>query len=958
MALFYLVFVALCGNQQPQSLRSLVKPAFYLSEYNYRVPYKDCFRHKIGTVLLLFSSTCALFILAESQVQKQISQQLHAELEGRSILVRGQLQSRLEQTADTARFEFFIEDAQLVQLQDDIRGQVSKLGRDQALDQAIDKLRGHSIRLSWRTRRALALGQRWQFYVRLKAPRSLVNHRGFDYQAWLLSKHSVATGYVFYFKESGVPRLLSDKKTVLAQLRTHIEHLLQPWSERAILKALVLGDRSELTSVDWRMFRDTGTVHLMAISGLHVGLVAALCLCSLRWLLRPLLLLLSLSVYRFIYLSCTCYIAWLYAYLAGLASPTLRAFLALVLLQLCFLLGRHVKALDILVIIAALMLFINPMAATQPGFVLSFSAALSLLLVFSFRENKPLNADGSTADASAALSVSVDSTFYKPASSNTETKRLSIREQENKAVLTHLLKNTLNKIFNTKTVSEPSALNKGNKYIRYLLDLLTAQMLLWLVLLPLLLFFFLPVSFFAPIANFIVVPFMALIIMPLIFGAVLVSVFSVDFAMYVLAAANQCVYAQQRLLQWVSHYTNPFFIPDAFYSFIACSAFVCALIVLVLSFKPRMYVMRLTLVCSLLFMGLISLACAVVKSPLWPDSKAIELEVLDAGQGLSVFLNLENNHWVYDLGARFSDSFSIAMSVLYPMLERKQVVRLNNLLISHADADHAGAFTEFVQTLEVDQILSGEAAVLAERLEQTQFKRAQLWQASQTEFINMAQGRAPKSLEKLKLSSCLAGMLVDTARWRMDVLWPNTTGHIAQANDRSCVLLLTLKHTPSGSPKHRLSVLDTLGFDAEIDINMDTKANIIRQTDKELMPASRILFMGDVSSKVEEQLLASEHLSQGVDILIAGHHGSASSSSIRFLAHLQPKHLIISSGFRNRYGHPSEKVLNRAQALGIKVWNTAWHGALNVVVKEGAISLISRRCSQWRRWYRDEGFCP
>ena len=69
------------------------------------------------------------------------------------------------------------------------------------------------------------------------------------------------------------------------------------------------------------------------------------------------------------------------------------------------------------------------------------------------------------------------------------------------------------------------------------------------------------------------------------------------------------------------------------------------------------------------------------------------------------------------------------------------------------------------------------------------------------------------------------------------------------------------------------------------------------------------LFMGDASTKVEEDLLKKYNL-KNVDVLKVGHHGSKTSSSWTFVNELRPIYSIISVGKNNRYGHPNTEVLD------------------------------------------------
>ena len=134
------------------------------------------------------------------------------------------------------------------------------------------------IKLSWYQRLAdLNAGDRWQLSVRLKPPSTLRNPGGFDAVAWNLARGVHARGYVL---DTETARLLpEDEYLSLSAARQSAARRLQRLSENdeilGLLQALTVGVKFNITDSQWDTLRNTGTAHLMAISGLHIGLVAA-----------------------------------------------------------------------------------------------------------------------------------------------------------------------------------------------------------------------------------------------------------------------------------------------------------------------------------------------------------------------------------------------------------------------------------------------------------------------------------------------------------------------------------------------------------------------------------------------------------------------------------------------------------------------------------------------------------
>ncbi|MBO8214231.1 DNA internalization-related competence protein ComEC/Rec2 [Acinetobacter nosocomialis] len=109
------------------------------------------------------------------------------------------------------------------------------------------------------------------------------------------------------------------------------------------------------------------------------------------------------------------------------------------------------------------------------------------------------------------------------------------------------------------------------------------------------------------------------------------------------------------------------------------------------------------------------------------------------------------------------------------------------------------------------------------------------------------------------------------------------------------------------------------------------------------------LIMGDAGWEAEYELLK-DYPSLKVDVLVLGHHGSKQSSAYDFLATLKPKLAIASAGFDNRYGHPSQEVINRLKALHIPLKSTVEQGTLSFVLENQKMILHNRRFE--RLWLR------
>lgn len=295
------------------------------------------------------------FGLAWMSAGARLSGWLPAELEGRTLIVEGAVASL--PSGASRRFDFAID----------------------RIDPPANGWAGGRVRLGWSDGPPVRLGERWRFAVRLKAPRGFSNPGLFDYERWLFQQGHVATGYVRDREQ--VPSRLAGPSGLSAWRQSVIDQVaasLDGAPLHGVIVALAAGERSAMTADEWEVFRATGTGHLVAISGLHVGLVAGLLFLlarrlSGRWNLRwP-----APRLAAFVALTGAC----LYAALAGFSLPTQRALVMLVVAFLGPILGRGIAPTQGLSLALLAVLLIDPVAVLAPGFWLSFGAVAVILFL-------------------------------------------------------------------------------------------------------------------------------------------------------------------------------------------------------------------------------------------------------------------------------------------------------------------------------------------------------------------------------------------------------------------------------------------------------------------------------------------------------------------------------------------------------------------------------------------------
>jgi competence protein ComEC len=239
-------------------------------------------------------------------------------------------------------------------------------------------LHGRKIKLSWyRAKEAIEPGDIWRFHLLLRTPNGVQNPGGFDSEQRALQDGIAAQGYikkqaVFLSAQASMDRF----RNMLSQ---RISQSLSADKGRFV-QALALGDTRGLTDQDWEILRRTGITHLIAISGFHVGMVAVFavwCVRGFYWLIPAC----GIRLTRMHACALASIMAsWAYTALAGFAIPTVRTALMISVFMLCRLLHRHISTLQAVCLSLLAILLSDPFSILSPGFWLSFSGVLSLIL--------------------------------------------------------------------------------------------------------------------------------------------------------------------------------------------------------------------------------------------------------------------------------------------------------------------------------------------------------------------------------------------------------------------------------------------------------------------------------------------------------------------------------------------------------------------------------------------------
>ena len=240
-------------------------------------------------------------------------------------------------------------------------------------------LAGKRVRLAWYRGNAVPQpGSRWRFEVRLKRPRGTLNPGGYDFERRALEQRIAATGYVRDGPEnielSGAGGIDALRLKLSSAIATAVD------APRArFVQALAVGDTRGLDGDDWQVLRATGIAHLVAISGLHVGIVAGFGVLLVRLLYRRMPRLgLRLPLPQAAALAALL-LASVYTALAGFALPTVRTLLMIAAALLAVLMRRAFHPTQAFALALIVVLLVDPLAVLNAGFWLSFLGVAWLL---------------------------------------------------------------------------------------------------------------------------------------------------------------------------------------------------------------------------------------------------------------------------------------------------------------------------------------------------------------------------------------------------------------------------------------------------------------------------------------------------------------------------------------------------------------------------------------------------
>ena len=728
-----------------------------------------------------------------------LAQQIPDTLDRADVVVIGQVVGLPVIKGDVARFELIVNEAAFYAE----AGDVIEFLAQKKLSISYNANYNHQYPMAFDS---FVPGQYLQLRLKLRKPRGFVNPVGFDYHLYLLRKGFAATAYI---KSDSLNRILvSNTPSSISlkrdQLRLRLREFVNqqssgyPESSGALL-ALMTGDKQLISDKLWALFKETGTIHLMVISGLHISLIAFLGFALARIFVNVFSLFSKNTQHMVLFLIppfISILFASTYAAIADFGLPTQRALVMVCVFYWAYCLRSQARPWLAFCLALSIVLIFDPLAAHTSGFWLSFGAVG--ILLFSFKG------------------------FESGTTQN-------------------LIKRTLWQWLKSQWVlllglGVPSIVLLGG------------------------------VSGSGFVSNFIAIPVVSFIVVPLVLLSAVLVFISEPAAMIIFEWAQMSFTA----LLWCLNFVNdvsPSFIQ--YHSSLSTLAIVLGVIGACFLLMPALAYRYIALFCFL----------PIVFVP--QQKPFLRLNFLDVGQGTAIVIETENHQMVYDTGKKYSEQFDSGADIVAPFLSSLGHKHIDTVMISHSDNDHAGGLAGLINLISIDRLLVGES-------------------------------------KKTQGEQCIAGQFWQWDGITFEVLWP-TQAYIDamrvkpvyyKSNNISCVLLIK-----AGSRS--------------------------------------VLLAGDIDRSIETLLVSTLQKEQGIDIVLAPHHGSKTSSGKEWVDTVQPQYVVFTAGYKNAYGHPHYSVLERYQAIGAQTLNTATDGAirLSLATYQQAWQLERWRYDHKRYWH-------
>ncbi|MFW2046370.1 DNA internalization-related competence protein ComEC/Rec2 [Acinetobacter variabilis] len=554
----------------------------------------------------------------------------------------------------------------------------------------------------------LELGHYYRLQGQVRPNHSYATPGAFDVEKWALQQNVMAgfrikqieqldsanvstLGHSQYIREQ---RALTQQFLLwVEQKRLELREFIarQPVQNKGLLLALLTGDESFLNPATGQQFRRMGMSHLLAISGPHVLIFALMVCAMLRLLVARSMPQLYLRWPRQYFLALPfLFCVVLYCAFVGFEIPAIRTLLICMIGVILMLLRQNLQALKLLILSAALLLFIDPFSILSAAFWLSYGACFVLLRIYQTIQQRP--------------------------------------SDQNQTAIQKLY-------FAAKVLVE-------------------SQWKIFLALFPLMMLFFKQIAWITPFSNLVAIPWIGLLIVPIDILAAILFFIAEPVSSMLFQLNDLLLNILLGFLNLLDHWFKPQLIPVAMNLWMIELSILSLLIL----FLPR----------GVLPKSWIAVAAVPICIPQFYHPP-FQLSVLDVGQGQAIFFRYGTHNMMIDMGGYYDEEkFSIGKQLILPFLSVQGVSQLEQVILTHLDQDHSGAYHSIKDQLKIKNIYANE---VTETVASSNFQLC--YQGQQWQWQNDLQIKviAPK-LEQLNTANFNKNDLSCVVYLQLKDVWP------------------------------------------------------------------------------------------------------------------------------------------------------------------------------------------
>jgi competence protein ComEC len=510
----------------------------------------------------------------------------------------------------------------------------------------------------------LSTGDRIAFRSRIRSIRNFNNPGGFDYQRYMAFKKVWGSAYVSANKLTLIEKNAhKGLGAIISAARHRMSDLIDQLGDKeqqGVLKALIVGKRNAIPPELRMSFNRVGAGHLLAISGLHIGIIATASFLFFKWILSHIRLFLLNAWTKKGAVLISIVPVLVYGLLSGMSPSTQRAVIMVIVFLMAFLVEREHDLINTLAIAALIILIVHPPSVFSISFQFSFAAVLSI--IYGLSRLPPLWLSDQNI----------------------------IRKQ------------------------------KWSKAAIKLYYFFMTSFFAVIGTLPLVMHYFNQVSLVGLPANIIFIPLIGFVVVPLGIMAVFLYPLTVSGALICLKAGSAVLEYVIKIINLISGWTwaaIKTITPN--YLEIFCFYLLFWVLINLISIKIKTpaalskdrngknenFVRKPMIIVGLLAVLMFSANVAYwLYQRFWHDD--LKVTMIDVGHGNASLLEFPYGYNMLIDGGGFSDNrvFDVGARIIAPLLWRKKILSVDTLVLSHANSDHLNGLIYIAENFHVKHV--------------------------------------------------------------------------------------------------------------------------------------------------------------------------------------------------------------------------------------------------------------